>query len=105
MVQRSATEIVDVVRFDRRLHLGPRQALELGFREVDDFEVPGRDVGEERRALGRPLGFGDVEEPVREGSFSRLVLRDGVYGRLWLWCCHCGVVGVGFERFDARGGN
>lgn len=82
MVQRSATEIVDAVRFDRRLHLRPRQALELGLREVDDFEVPGRDVGEECWAFGRPLGFGDVEEPVGEGSFSHLVFRDGVYGRL-----------------------
>lgn len=89
MVQRSAAEIVDPVRLDRPPHFRPRQALEVGRRDVDDFEVPGRDVGEEGRALGRPLGFGDVEEPVGERPFAGFVFGGGVYGRrVWFWCCH-----------------
>lgn len=64
MVQRRAAELVDAVRFDRLPYFGPRQALEVAFREIYDFEIPGRDVREERWALGWPLGFRDVEEPV-----------------------------------------
>lgn len=82
MIQRRAAEIVDAVGSDRSLHFRPCQALELGFGTVDDFEVPGRDVGEEGGALGRPVGFGDVEEPVGEGSFSGSVCRGGVYCRV-----------------------
>lgn len=78
MVERGAAEIVDAVRFDRPAHLGPCQALEFGVGDVDDLEVSGRDVGEEGRALGRPLGFRDVEEPVGEGSFPGFVFGDGV---------------------------
>ena len=92
MVQRRAAEFVDSVGSDRPLHLGPRQALELGRGDVDDFEVAGRDVGEEGRALGRPLGFGDVEEPVGQGPFSGSVFGDGVCGWICLWCGHCGLV-------------
>ena len=79
MIQRRAAEIVDFVRPNRLLDLRPRQTLEIGVWGVYDFEVPRRDVGEERRALGRPLGFGDVDEPVGEGPFSGFVGGDGVW--------------------------
>lgn len=89
MVQRRAAEVVDPVRSDRPPHLRPGQALELGRGDVDDFEVPGRDVGEEGRALGRPLGLGDVEEPVGQGPFPGPVFGVGVCGWIWLSCGHC----------------
>lgn len=78
MIQRRAAEIVDPVRPDRLLDLRPRQTLELGVWGVDDFAVPWGDVGEEGRALGRPLGFGDVDEPVGEGPLAGFVGGGGV---------------------------
>lgn len=77
-IQRRAPEIVNPIRPDCRLHIGPRQPLEVGRGHVDDFEVPGRDVGEERGALGRPLRFRDVEKPVWERPFAGSVGGDGV---------------------------
>ena len=80
MVERRAAELLDPVGPDRPPHLRPRQAPERGFGDVDDVEVPGRDVGEEGWAVGRPLGFGDVEEPVGEGPFPGSVGGEGGYG-------------------------
>lgn len=97
MVQRRAAELVDAVRPDGPLHLRPRQALEFRLRGVYDLEVPRRDVGEEGRALGGPLGFGDVQEPVGEGPFSGFVFGEGGGGRVGGLGCHCAVFGNGWR--------
>ena len=103
MVQRGAAELGDAVGPDGLLHLGPGQRPEVGVGGVEDLEVAVREVGEEGGALGRPLGFRDVEQPVGQGPFAGSVFGGGVGRWVGGWCCHFGTFFGVWEVWWSRG--
>ncbi|KAJ6446018.1 dihydropteroate synthase [Purpureocillium lavendulum] len=62
---RDALEALELVGCDERADLGPGEKGEGGVRGADDPAVLVAEIEEERRALGRPVGLGDVVVPVR----------------------------------------
>lgn len=66
---RQALEEVQAVRGGQVLDLRPAQDVELRIGRADDLAVLDVQCGQERRAVGRALGLGDVDVPERDLFF------------------------------------